>query len=153
MRTSVEVLRCDRAKPTHRGWATSRNTINMAGKLRHEPSRSAATAYMASVLSKVDPSLEQQAFEEISAQLRNYPAQSRPQPLLFLANNLFETRDPFGTASLKDIRATGAKIVIPPRSNRRYSRTLYRTRNLVERFLNRIKHFRRVSMTSWRIPA
>lgn len=39
--------------------------------------------------------------------------------------------------------------VIPPRSNRkskrRYSRTLYRTRNIVERFFNRIKHFRRVS--------
>ncbi|WP_230949377.1 transposase, partial [Burkholderia vietnamiensis] len=38
---------------------------------------------------------------------------------------------------------------IPPRSNRktkrRYSRVLYRTRNIVERFFNRIKHFRRVS--------
>jgi transposase len=47
------------------------------------------------------------------------------------------------------IRAAGAKVVIPPRSNRikrrRYSRALYRTRNLVERFFNRIKHFRRVS--------
>lgn len=47
------------------------------------------------------------------------------------------------------VRAAGAKAVIPPRSNRirkrRYSRALYRTRNLVERFFNRIKHFRRVS--------
>jgi transposase len=47
------------------------------------------------------------------------------------------------------IRATRAKAVIPPRSNRktkrRYSRVLYRTRNIVERFFNRIKHFRRVS--------
>lgn len=47
------------------------------------------------------------------------------------------------------IRATRAKVVIPPRSNRktkrRYNRALYRTRNLVERFFNRIKHFRRVS--------
>ena len=47
------------------------------------------------------------------------------------------------------IRATRAKVVIPPRSNRktkrRYNRVLYRTRNLVERFFNRIKHFRRVS--------
>ncbi len=45
--------------------------------------------------------------------------------------------------------ATGAKVVIPPRSNRktkrRYSRALYRTRNLVERFFNSIKQFRRVS--------
>lgn len=52
-------------------------------------------------------------------------------------------------AFVQTIRATGAKLVIPPRSNRRtkrrYSRTLYRTRNLVERFFNRIKHFRRVS--------
>jgi transposase len=47
------------------------------------------------------------------------------------------------------IRAARAKAVIPPRSNRktkrRYSRVLYRTRNIVERFFNRIKHFRRVS--------
>lgn len=46
-------------------------------------------------------------------------------------------------------RAAGAKVVIPPRSNRttkrRYSRVLYRTRNIVERFFNCIKHFRRVA--------
>lgn len=52
-------------------------------------------------------------------------------------------------AFVQSIRAAGAKVVIPPRSNRiskrRYSRALYRTRNLVERFFNRIKHFRRVS--------
>ncbi|MEX3605399.1 MAG: IS5 family transposase [Burkholderia sp.] len=47
------------------------------------------------------------------------------------------------------IRASRAKVVIRPRSNRqtkrRYNRVLYRTRNLVERFFNRIKHVRRVS--------
>lgn len=52
-------------------------------------------------------------------------------------------------AFVNTIRATRAKAVIPPRSNRktkrRYSRALYRTRNIVERFFNRIKHFRRVS--------
>lgn len=52
-------------------------------------------------------------------------------------------------AFVNTIRATRAKTVIPPRSNRktkrRYSRALYRTRNIVERFFNRIKHFRRVS--------
>lgn len=52
-------------------------------------------------------------------------------------------------AFVQAVRATGAKVVIPPRSNRktkrRYSRALYRMRNLVERFFNRIKHFRRVS--------
>ncbi|MEX3606188.1 MAG: IS5 family transposase [Burkholderia sp.] len=41
------------------------------------------------------------------------------------------------------IRATRAKVVIPSRSNcktkRRYNRVLYRTRNLGERFFNRIK--------------
>jgi transposase len=52
-------------------------------------------------------------------------------------------------AFVNTIRATRAKAVVPPRSNRktkrRYSRVLYRTRNIVERFFNRIKHFRRVS--------
>ncbi|SPA57345.1 protein of unknown function (plasmid) [Cupriavidus taiwanensis] len=47
--------------------------------------------------------------------------------------------------SFAQARATRAKAVIPPRSNRRtkhrYSRDLYRTRNLVERIFN----FRRVS--------
>lgn len=43
----------------------------------------------------------------------------------------------------------GAKAVIPPRSNRlkkrRFSRRRYRTRNLVERFINRLKHYRRIA--------
>ncbi|MBU9576804.1 IS5 family transposase [Burkholderia multivorans] len=52
-------------------------------------------------------------------------------------------------AFVESIRTTRAKAVIPPRSNRktkrRYSRVLYRTRNIVERFFGRIKHFRRVA--------
>lgn len=52
-------------------------------------------------------------------------------------------------AFVESIRSTRAKAVIPPRSNRktkrRYSRVLYRTRNIVERFFSRIKHFRRVA--------
>jgi transposase len=52
-------------------------------------------------------------------------------------------------AFVQKIRATRAKVVIPPRSNRKtkrhYDRGPYRTRNLVERFFNRIKHFRGVS--------
>ncbi|WP_157112537.1 IS5 family transposase [Pandoraea faecigallinarum] len=52
-------------------------------------------------------------------------------------------------AFVNTIRATRAKAVIPPHSNRkakrRYSRKLYRTRNIVERFFGRIKHFRRVA--------
>ena len=43
----------------------------------------------------------------------------------------------------------GSQAVIPPRSNRtterRYSRKQYRRRNVVERFVNRIKHYRRIA--------
>ena len=43
----------------------------------------------------------------------------------------------------------GIKPVIPPKSNRRetlaYDREIYRQRNRVERFFNRIKHFRRIA--------
>ena len=40
------------------------------------------------------------------------------------------------------------KPVIPPRScspPRRYNRTIYRARNLVERCINKLKHYRRVA--------
>jgi transposase len=47
------------------------------------------------------------------------------------------------------IEAGGAKAVIPPRSNRKapreYDEHLYKERNLVERFLNKVKHCRRVA--------
>lgn len=47
------------------------------------------------------------------------------------------------------IEAGGAKAVIPPRSNRKeprdYDAHLYKERNLVERFLNKVKHRRRVA--------
>jgi transposase len=43
----------------------------------------------------------------------------------------------------------GAEAVIPPKSNRTkqrdYDKTLYKERNLVERFFNRIKHYRRLA--------
>jgi transposase len=52
-------------------------------------------------------------------------------------------------AFVQMIRASNAEAVIPSRANRRtkrlYGRSLYRRRNKVERFFNRIKHFRRVS--------
>ncbi len=52
-------------------------------------------------------------------------------------------------AFVQAVRSTDSKVVIPPRSNRkskrRYSRMPYRTRNVIEHFFNRIKHFRRVS--------
>lgn len=47
------------------------------------------------------------------------------------------------------IESRGGEAVIPPRSNlkdqREYDRHLYKERNLVERFINRIKQFRRVA--------
>lgn len=47
------------------------------------------------------------------------------------------------------IQASGAMAVIPPKRNRMvqrsYDRHLYKDRNLVERFFNRIKQFRRIA--------
>jgi transposase len=47
------------------------------------------------------------------------------------------------------IEAKGAEAVIPPRSNRKekreYDRHLYKERNLVERFINRVKQCRRIA--------
>jgi transposase len=47
------------------------------------------------------------------------------------------------------IEAGGAKAVIPPRSNRvekrDYDKHLYKDRNLVERFINRVKQCRRIA--------
>jgi len=52
-------------------------------------------------------------------------------------------------ALVQAIQATGALAVIPPRSNRRQLRHfdshLYKDRNLIERFFNRLKQFRRVA--------
>ena len=46
------------------------------------------------------------------------------------------------------IRRQGAQPVIPTRRGfrqRRYDRTRYKLRNVVERFFNRLKHYRRVA--------
>lgn len=47
------------------------------------------------------------------------------------------------------IEGQGATPNIPPKSSRRwrpcFSPTLYRKRNLVERFFNKLKHFRRIA--------
>lgn len=49
----------------------------------------------------------------------------------------------------QQIAAIPAKVVIPPRANRRepirWSKAIYKHRNLVERFFCRIKHFRRIA--------
>jgi transposase len=53
------------------------------------------------------------------------------------------------SALVQTIEDQGAQAVIPPRSNRKqprdYDKYLYRDRNLVERFLNKVKHCRRVA--------
>lgn len=47
------------------------------------------------------------------------------------------------------IEASGAEAIIPPRSNRNTQRKVdwhrYKARNLVERFFNRLKQFRRIA--------
>lgn len=47
------------------------------------------------------------------------------------------------------VLAREAEPIIPPKSNRKnppdYDRTLYKERNLVERFFNKLKQFRRVA--------
>jgi transposase len=52
-------------------------------------------------------------------------------------------------ALIETIAAHGAKAVIPPRSNRNekrhYSKRRYKARNWVERFFNRLKHYRRIA--------
>ncbi len=48
----------------------------------------------------------------------------------------------------KAIRKAGAKPVIPSRKGirkRRHNKTLYKVRNQVERFFNRLKHYRRLA--------
>jgi transposase len=52
-------------------------------------------------------------------------------------------------ALVQTIQAAGALAVIPPRSHRKQLRHfdphLYKDRNLIERFFNRLKQFRRVA--------
>lgn len=52
-------------------------------------------------------------------------------------------------ALVNGIAQRGGEAVIPPRSNRKaprdYDRERYKDRNLVERFWNKLKHYRRVA--------
>ena len=54
-----------------------------------------------------------------------------------------------GDDFVEAIEAGGAVAVIPPKKNRvfkrEYDKNLYKERNLAERFINRIKHYRRVA--------
>ena len=66
------------------------------------------------------------------------------QPKAVLADKGYDS-----DALVEAIEAKGAEVVIPPKSNRKeprdYDKNLYKERNLVERFMNRIKHYRRVA--------
>jgi putative transposase len=50
---------------------------------------------------------------------------------------------------IEKITETGADAVIPPKRNRKvprpYDTELYKERNVIERFFNKLKHFRRVA--------
>ena len=66
------------------------------------------------------------------------------EPAFVIADKGYDSDELIGI-----IAEHGAKAVIPPRSNRRekrrYSKRRYKTRNLVERFINRLKHYRRIA--------
>ncbi len=59
-------------------------------------------------------------------------------------------------ALLDALRAQGAAAVIPSKRNRLvqrdFDRHLYRDRNLIERFFNRIKQFRRIATRYEKLP-
>ncbi len=50
---------------------------------------------------------------------------------------------------IEELEKAGATAVIPPRKNRKeqreYDQELYKERNLVERFFQKLKHFRRIA--------
>jgi putative transposase len=66
------------------------------------------------------------------------------RPEAVLADKAFDS-----DAFIEVLRAKGVQVVIPPKANRleqrAFDRDLYKERNLVERFMNRIKQFRRVA--------
>ncbi len=66
------------------------------------------------------------------------------QPAAVIADRAYDT-DAFRNL----LRQRGAEAVIPPLKNRtvkpRYNRRKYKSRNLIERLVNRLKQFRRVA--------
>lgn len=76
---------------------------------------------------------------------------TQAQPLLdgLKADAVLADKGYDADALVDRIQASGAIAVIPPKRNRvvqrSYDRHLYKDRNLVERFFNRIKQFRRIA--------
>ena len=68
---------------------------------------------------------------------------------LRLADDVVADRGFFARANIDLIEASGAKAHIPSQTNVRVRRivdlAVYRQRNLVERFFNKLKHFRRIA--------
>jgi transposase len=66
------------------------------------------------------------------------------QPTAVIADKAYDA-DSF----VRRLRADDVQVVIPPLGQRnvrrRYDRQKYRQRNLIERFVNRLKHYRRVA--------
>ena len=66
------------------------------------------------------------------------------KPVAVVADKAYD-----GNSFMQAIEALGAEIVIPSRSNAKQPRiidwNLYKDRNKIERFFNRIKHYRRVA--------
>ena len=66
------------------------------------------------------------------------------QPEAVIADKAYDS-----DAFLGFLKARHAKAIIPPlkRRNiqRRYDRRTYKQRNLIERFVNRLKHYRRIA--------
>jgi len=67
-----------------------------------------------------------------------------PKDAMLLADKGYDAN------ALRDVAtARGAWANIPPKSNRKdpicFSKHLYKARNLVERFFNKIKHYRRIA--------
>jgi transposase len=68
---------------------------------------------------------------------------------LRLADDVVADRGFFARAIIESIEARGAKAHIPSQTNVRVRRivdlAIYRQRNLIERFFNKLKHFRRIA--------
>ena len=76
---------------------------------------------------------------------------------LRLCGDVVADRGYFGRAVIAAIQASGATAHIPSQSNVRVVRSvdpaLYRNRNLIERFFNRLKHFRGIATRYFKTAA
>lgn len=80
---------------------------------------------------------ERNDMAQAAALMENY------EPKALIADKAYDSDD-----LIKSVTAQGIVAVIPPRKNRQqqreYDRHLYRERHLIECFINKIKHYRRV---------